>query len=221
MRAFLLSLLVLFAFAPSVQAQALPGLTEGKEYRLIAEGRPYRPAAGKTEVAEVFAYWCPHCAHFDPMLQAWKRKLPASVQFVALPMVSGPDDAFGRVFFAAESSRTLGPLHPLLFRAIHETGELPRNASVAQVSAFIAKVPGIDQAAFKAALAKDDALRARMAQAYQFALRSDIPGTPSLVIDGRYLVLGDSYESLLANAGKVVAALAPKPAPKPAAKPRS
>ena len=220
MRALLLSLLLLLA-APLAHAQALPGLTEGKEYRYIAAGAPYRPAAGKTEVAEIFAYWCPHCAHFDPMLQAWKRKLPASVQFVALPMVSGPDDAFGRVFFAAESSRTLGTLHPLLFRAIHETGELPRNASVAQVSAFIAKVPGIDQAAFKAALAKDDALRARMAQAYQFALRSDIPGTPSLVIDGRYLVLGDSYESLLANAGKVVVALAPKPAPKPAAKPRS
>ena len=220
MRALLLSLLLLLA-APLAHAQALPGLTEGKEYRYIVAGAPYRPAAGKTEVAEVFAYWCPHCAHFDPMLQAWKRKLPASVQFVALPMVSGPDDAFGRVFFAAESSRTLGTLHPLLFRAIHETGELPRNASVAQVSAFIAKVPGIDQAAFKAALAKDDALRAKMAQAYQFALRSDIPGTPSLVIDGRYLVLGDSYESLLTNAGKVVAALAPKPAPKPAAKPRS
>ena len=224
MRAILLSLFLLAAaaLAPAhAQQAALPGLTEGVDYTLIADGKPYRPVPGKIEVAEVFGYWCPHCAHFDPMLQAWKRKLPASVQFVALPMVSGPDDAFGRVFFAAESSRTLGTLHPLLFRAIHETGELPRNASVAQVSAFIAKVPGIDQAAFKAALAKDDALRARMAQAYQFALRSDIPGTPSLVIDGRYLVLGDSYESLLANAGKVVAALAPKPAPKPAAKPRS
>ena len=221
MRAFLLSLLVLFAFAPSVQAQALPGLTEGKEYRLIAEGSPYRPAAGKIEVAEVFAYWCPHCAHFEPTLQAWKRKLPASARFVAVPMLSGPDDAFGRAFFAAEASGALATLHPLLFRAIHDTRELPRNANEAQVSAFVAKVPGINQAAYKAALADAATLRGKMAQAYQFALRSDIPGTPSLVVDGRYLVLGDSYESLLANAGKVVAALAPKPAPKPAAKPRS
>ena len=220
MRALLLSLLLLLS-APLAHAQALPGLTEGNEYRYIAAGTPYRPAAGKTEVAEVFAYWCPHCAHFDPMLQAWKRKLPASAQFVAVPMVSGPDDAFGRAFFAAESARTLATLHPLLFRAIHETGELPRNASIAQVSAFVAKVPGIDQAAFKAALAKDDALRAKMAQAYQFALRSDIPGTPSIVVDGRYLVMGNSYDELLANASKVVAALAPKPAPKAAAKPRS
>lgn len=220
MRALLLSLLLLLS-APLVHAQALPGLTDGKEYRYIAAGAPYRPAAGKAEVAEVFAYWCPHCAHFDPMLQAWKRKLPASAQFVAVPMVSGPDDAFGRAFFAAESSRTLATLHPLLFRAIHETGELPRNANEAQISAFVAKVPGINQAAYKTALADSATLRAKMAQAYQFALRSDIPGTPSLVVDGRYLVLGDSYESLLANAGKVVAALASKPAPKPAAKPRS
>lgn len=215
MRAFLLSLLALFAFAPAVQAQALPGLTDGKEYRLIAGGSPYRPVAGKTEVAEVFAYWCPHCAHFEPSLQAWKRKLPASARFVAVPMVAGPEDALGRAFFAAEASGTLPTLHPLLFRAIHETRELPRSANQAQVAAFVAKVPGIKQAAFKAALADDATLRAKMAQAYQFALRSDIPGTPSLVIDGRYLVLGDSYESLLANADKVLAALAPKRNAKP------
>ena len=43
----------------------------------------------------------------------------------------------------------------------------------------------------------------------------------AVVPPDHYLVLGDNYESLLANAGKVVAALAPKPAPKPAAKPRS
>lgn len=219
MRALLLSLLLLLAM-PLAHAQALPGLTDGKEYRYVAAGAPYRPTPGKIEVAEIFAYWCPHCAHFDPMLEAWKRKLPASVSFVAVPMVSGPNDAFGRAFFAAEASGNLAALHPQLFRAIHETGNLPRNANIAQIDAFVAKLPDIRQAAYKTALAKDDALRAKMAQAYQFALRSDIPGTPSLVIDGHYLVLGNSYEDLLANAGKILAALT-KPAAKPVAKPRS
>jgi thiol:disulfide interchange protein DsbA len=214
MRAYLLSLLLLLA-APLAHAQALPGLTEGKEYRYIAAGAPYRATPGKTEVAEIFAYWCPHCAHFDPLLQAWKRKLPASAYLVTLPMVSGPDDAFGRAFFAAEASGNLAVLHPQLFRAVHETGSLPRQPSLAQINAFVAKLPDIKQAAYEAALANDDGLRAKMAKAYQFALRSDIPGTPSLVIDGRYLVLGNSYEELLANASKILATLAQPPAAKP------
>jgi len=232
MRALLLSLsFFLLAVLSPVHAQQAPlrGLTEGVEYRLIEGGAPYRPKAGKTEVAEVFAYWCHHCATFDPMLASWKRTLPASAQFVALPLVSNPDDAYARVFFAAEASGSLAVLHPRLFRAIHETNELPKAARLDQVTAFVAKVQGVKAAAFKAALADDAALRARLDRANQFAQRSDIPGTPSLVIAGRYLVLGNNYDSLLANAGKIVAALAPaaraatkRPAGKPPApKPRS
>ncbi len=226
MRALLLSLLFLFAGTAAAQQQALPGLTEGVQYRTIADGQPYRPQApGTIEVAEVFAYWCPHCAHFDPMLDAWKRTLPKQARFVLVPMVSGPDDAWGRTFFAAEASKSLGLLHPRLFKAVHETEQLPKNATQPQIDAFVARVQGVNQKAYTAALQDDAALRAKMSNAYQFALRSDIPGTPSLVIAGKYLALGNTYETLLANARSIVLALAP-PAKsagklKPAAKPRS
>ena len=230
MRASLLSpllsafLLLAAAFAPAhAQDAALPGLTEGTEYRLIEDGKPYRPVAGKIEVAEIFAYWCPHCAHFAPMLETWTRTLPASARFVAVPLATDPDDAWARAFFAAEASNSLAVLHPLLFAAVHETGALPKGPTESQVSAFVARVPGVNQAAYKAALADNDALQKKIAAAYQFALRSDIPGTPSLVVNGKYLVLGNSYENLLANARKIVLALTPKkPATrKPAAKPRT
>lgn len=209
-----LSLLLLSLLAPAHAQQApLRGLSEGVEYRLIQGGAPYRPRPGKIEVAEVFAYWCPHCAHFDPMLDAWKRTLPASASVVMVPLVASPDDAFGRVFFAAEASKTLTVLHPRLFNAIHDTNELPKAPRLDQVLAFATKVPGVNTPAFRAALADAATLRTKLAHASQFAKRSDIPGTPSLVIDGRYLALGNSYESLLDNARKIVAALAPAAAP--------
>ncbi len=56
--------------------------------------------------------------------------------------------------------------------------------------------------------------------AYEFAARSEIEGTPSLIIAGRYRILGNSYDSLLNNARSVINALTPrksaaaKPAPK-------
>lgn len=225
MRALLLSLslLVVTALAPAkAQLAPLRGLTEGVEYRLIQGGAPYRAQPGKIEVAEVFAYWCPHCAHLDPMLDAWKRTLPAYAGFVAVPLVASPDDAYARVFFAAEASKTHTVLHPRLFKAIHETNELPKAPRLDQVVAFAARVPGVNTPAFRTALADDATLRAKLAQASQFAKRSDIPGTPSLVIDGRYLALGNSYESLLGNARKIVVALVPAAAPagkRPARKP--
>ena len=48
-------------------------------------------------------------------------------------------------------------------------------------------------------------------------MRSQIPGTPALVIDGRYLVLGNSYQGLLDNANRILKAIATA-ASKPAAK---
>jgi thiol:disulfide interchange protein DsbA len=217
MRALLLSLtlFVLAALAPAGAQQApLRGLTEGVEYRLIDGGTPYRPQGGKVEVAEIFAYWCNHCARFEPMLDAWKRTLPASARFVAVPLVASPDDAYGRVFFAAETAKSLPVLHPRLFRAIHETNELPQAPRLEQVSAYALKVPGVNVKAFQAALADEAALRPKLARANEFARRSDIPGTPAMVIDGRYLVLGNSYENLIGNARKIVAALAPPTMPK-------
>lgn len=224
MRATLLSpilsafLLLAAAFAPAhAQRAALPGLTEGVEYRVVEGGKPYRAAPGKIEVAEVFAYWCPHCATFAPMLESWKRTLPKNVQLVYVPSALDKTDAYARFYFAAEAAKATPVLHPRLFAAIHQTGELPRNADLPQIAAYGARTPGVDAKALATALKDSKALDARMQNAYDFAVRSQIPGTPALVIDGRYLVLGNSYESLLDNANRILKAIAPAPG-KPAAK---
>jgi len=221
MRALLLSLALLLtsAFAPAQAQQALPGLTEGVQYRAIEGGQPYQPLPpGMVEVAEVFAYTCPHCAHFSPMLEKWAKQLPAHARLVLVPGVFGRDDPWARMFFAAQTAKSLTVLHPRLFAAVHETGELPRNADAAQVTAFANRVQGVNAAALKAALADDATLLPKLKHAYEFAGRSQIEGTPSLIVAGRYLILGNSYDNLLANARAVVDALAPKkPAPgKPA-----
>ncbi len=227
MRGLLLSLaLLLTSTLAPVQAQrALPGLAEGVQYRYIDNGQPYRALPpGMVEVAEVFAYTCPHCAQFSPKLEAWAKQLPSHARLVLIPGVFSRDDPWSRVFFAAQTAKSLPVLHPRLFAAVHETGELPRNADAAQILAFAGRVQGSNATALKIAMADNATLLPKLKQAYDFAARSQIEGTPSLVIAGRYLVLGNSYESLLGNARAIVDALAPKkkPAPPraaPAAKP--
>ncbi len=227
MRALLLlCVLMLSSWLPAHAQKQLPGLTEGQHYRYIEQGAPYQQLApGMVEVAEVFAYTCPHCAHFSPMLEAWATRLPKQARLVLVPGVFSRDDPFSRIFFAAQKSQSFSVLHPRLFAALHETGELPRNASMAQVEAFASKVQGVNAAALKAALQDDAKLVEQLRQAYEFSARSQIEGTPSLIVAGRYLILGNSYESLLNNANSVVQALLPKqaapakPTNKPAAKP--
>lgn len=222
MRAILLSLSLLLANALApVQAQqaALPGLTQGTDYELIEGGKPYRAAAGTIEVAEVFAYWCPHCAHFAPMLEKWKATLPKNVRLVYVPSALDTADPYARFYFAADAAQAAPVLHPRLFAAIHETGELPRNADLAQITTFAARVQGVNPKALAAALKDSKSLDAKMQYAHDFAVRSRIPGTPALVVDGRYLVLGNSYQGLLDNARRIVQAIAAaKPAP---AKPKN
>ena len=210
------SLILLFALAlagviaPAQAQQVLPGLTEGVHYRTIAGGKPYAALpAGVIEVAEVFHYTCPHCASFAPLLETWKAGLPAHARLVLVPAVFAEDDAYARLFFASQTARSQAVLHPRVFAAIHEAGTLPRDANVAQLQAFANGVTGANGKALAAALANDKALQPKLRHARDFAIRSDIPGTPSLVVAGRYLILGNSYQALLDNARAVVDALAP------------
>lgn len=219
MRALLLSLALLLtaAIAPARAQQALPGLTEGMQYRFIEDGQPFQAQPpGRVEVAEVFAYTCPHCAHMAPMIDDWSRTLPAYARVVYVPGVFGRDDAWARAYFAEEASKTIPLLHRRLFTAIHETGDLPRNADVNQITQYASKVPGVNAAAFSAAIRNDAVLLPKLKLAYEFSQRSGVEGTPSLIIAGRYMILGNSYENLLENAGKVIRALAPRRATAPA-----
>lgn len=227
MRRLMSVLSLLLAFALPVHAQtppALPGLTEGEQYTSIEGGKPFRAQLpGRIEVIEVFSYGCHHCAAFHPKLEAWRVTLPKSAAVVYMPAAFSPHDPFMLGYFAADAAKAVPLSHARMFAAVHETRELPQNATLDQVSAFYLRMPGINAKAFNAALADTASLGKKMLAAREFQIRSKLPGTPSLIVDGRYLVLGNSYESLLANTRKVVDAIiaSRKPAAKTPSKPRS
>ncbi|MFP3813965.1 thioredoxin domain-containing protein, partial [Bacillus sp. SIMBA_005] len=79
------------------------------------------------EVAEVFAYWCGHCAAFEPLVNAWKAKQPSDVAFVAVPAVFQEADNFPRAYYAAETMGVLGQTHEATLNAIHLQRRLPPN----------------------------------------------------------------------------------------------
>ena len=174
-----------------------PAPTVGIDYIEIPGGQPFAPADGGIEVAEVFSYTCPHCAHFESLLHDWRARQPADVKFVA---VAGPFGAnpgpFAQAFYAAETFGVRAKTHEALFNAIHVEGALDAMAATPQsIAAFYGKF-GVDPAQFAQAMASAET-DAQLQRAISFIQKSGVEGTPSLVVAGKYRVTGKTMEDML------------------------
>lgn len=197
------------ATAPAATTAALtgPAPVEGSDYQLIPNGQPFQPAAGKVEVAEIFGYVCPACAAFQPLIGPWKAGLPSDVNFVYVPaMFGGTWDNYARAFYAAQTLGVQEKTHEALYAAIHSQQTLKgeRGAdSVEDIAKFYAGY-GVDPKQFAATMGSF-AVNAKTNSAKQFAQRSQISGTPSIIVNGKYLVKGKSFPDMLRIADHLIA----------------
>jgi len=182
-------------------------LLEGRDYVSIPNGTPLKLQAGKVEVAELFNYACPACNTFEPKLVAWKKNLPdyAYMTYVALDF--RPDFVpYARAYFAADTLGIAEKAHEAVYDAIHQLHTLPGEGKPADeevIAKFYANY-GADPVKFKE-LMDSFGVNAQIAAGRQFASRSKVTGTPSLVIDGKYLVKGETYDIVLQNATQLIA----------------
>ncbi|GAB3099845.1 thiol:disulfide interchange protein DsbA/DsbL [Lysobacter terrae] len=182
-----------------------PAPVAGIDYADIAGGQTYAPADGRIEVAEVFSYTCPHCAHFEPMLLEWRARQPADVKFVPVAGFFGANpEPFTRAFYAAEAAGVRNKSHEALFNAIHVDATLDAMRATPQtVAAFYGRF-GVDPTKLAAAMtspATNEAIR----HANAFILKSGVDGTPGIVVAGKYRVTGKTMEDMLRIATHLVA----------------
>ena len=206
MKLFPRLLLMLLATAPLL-AWAAPAAApvEGQDYELIAEPGPFAPLAGKIEVVEVFGYTCPHCAHFEPQLAAWAAKLPADVRFTPVPAAFGGYwDSYARAFYAAEQVGVLKRSHADVFKALHEQRSLPvQNVSPDELATFYSQY-GVQPQRYIEAL-RSPQVDDKVKNARAFAMRVKVTGTPMLIINGKYLVKGKTFDDNLRIADALLA----------------
>lgn len=145
---------------------------------------PYANRPGKIEVAEVFSYGCIHCAHFQPYVDKWKATQPKDVDFEYVPAVFGGIwDNLARAYFAAEQLDLLEKTHDQVFKAIHEDRMLP-SGSLEDIADLYGKL-GANRDKFLAAM-NAGGMDARLDRARQFALRTGVTGTPTVIVAGKY-----------------------------------
>jgi len=200
-----LALVLAFAalLAPASAARAADAPVEGVHYAAIPGGRPLQAEPGKVEVVEVFAYSCGHCAAFDPLVSAWKKRLPGDVRFTMLPAVFHDQDNFPKAYFAAEAVGVIDRLHSQLFTAMHIERALRPNASADDIVAYMAK-HGADANQLKGTI-DSFAVKAKVARTKQFIVRSGVDSTPTVIVNGKYRVRGRSLEDVLRITDQLVA----------------
>jgi protein dithiol oxidoreductase (disulfide-forming) len=156
----------------------------GKDYNIL--GQPQPVASGnKIEVLEFFSYSCSHCYHLHPLLSAWEKKMPKDVALQYVPVVFGASqEPMAHAFYALEMLGKIGQLHDPLFVAWNVTGvDLSDEEKIAE---FVAK-HGVDRKKFSAEF-NSFSVSSKVARSNQWVLRYGIRGTPTMIVDGKYVI---------------------------------
>ena len=195
-------------------------LVEGQDYVTLKSADRFEAAtkAGQIEVVEVFGYLCGHCAVFEPKMSAFESRLPKDVVVRYLPAsFSSNWEPYARAYEAAKILGVANKSHGAMFRAIHDTRSLPTSGASAQEIAGFYKAYGVAPAKFVATF-NDGRIDRAMDRNEKWMMRKEVEGTPSIIVDGRYKVLGRSHDELLMNTGLLISEIRAKQ-PKPVAKP--
>lgn len=158
--------------------------TPGTDYDLVTPPQPTQDPE-RIEVMEFFWYGCPHCLDFEPDLKAWLKNKPERVLFVRQPAVFNDQwAAHAKAFFTAEALGVGEKVHDDLFKAIQVKHE--KLMTEEEQAKFFAD-HGVAAAAFHQAYSSF-AVDSKMRNAGGLAAKYGVTGTPSIVVNGKYLV---------------------------------
>lgn len=155
----------------------------GVEYITLPEVQN-TDAGNKVEVTEFFAYYCPHCNRFEPLLAEWVRKQGASIVFKRVHVSNGPSVmAQQRLFYTLEALGLLDQYHAKVFHAMHV--ERQRLATDEAVLDWAVK-SGIDRAKFVDAW-NSFGMQAKLRRASAMMAAYRVNEWPLVAIDGRFM----------------------------------
>jgi protein dithiol oxidoreductase (disulfide-forming) len=186
------------ALAPlAAHAQPARAPQEGKDFRVVQPPQPVE-IGNKIEVLEFFQYTCPYCATYEPVLDAWRKKLPPDVEYRRIPIAwDATNVPHVRTYYTLEAMDKTGAVHMKVFRAAQaRRGALLKPDEIADFMA----ANGIDRKQWLDTY-NSFSVAARANRAGQIWRAYKIDGTPAMAVDGRFVTapsMAGSNEASLA-----------------------
>lgn len=192
----LLCSVALLGFVPAAGASpAAP--SAGVEYLVLPTPQKTEPGK-RIEVTEFFAYYCPHCNAFEPLLAAWVKKQGENIVFKRVHVYRDPSvQPQQRLFYTLEAMGLATQYHDKVFAAMHQE-RLPLSSDE-QVFDWAARA-GIDRAHFIDTY-RSYGVQARMYQANSMMAAYGINQWPMIAVDGRFLT--SPYHAHLGSTARV------------------
>ena len=193
---FFISLLLFLSWIPLGQA--------GQDYSLVNPPQP-TSSGKKIEVIEFFYYGCPHCYHLQKYLDPWLKKLPKDVEFRYVPTIF--NDEWGKLAKTYYALDVMG-LEPGIHGVVYDAVQV-QNIDLGNEATLLdwASRRGIDRSKLSAAYASFTT-QLDVNKSMQMTRSYGIMGTPSLVVDGKYLTSPELTRSLpgtIAELDKLIA----------------
>ena len=173
------------AAALLMSGTAFAAVELGRDYKLLNPPQP--TSAKKIEVLEFFFYGCSHCFDLHKPLSMWEKTMPKDVELTYVPTIFRDSwEPMARTFYTLESLGQLHQLHDALYKAWN----VDNNAlsDEAKILDFVAP-RGVDRAKFSAAY-NSFSMQSKVVRAKQMIRSYGISGTPTLIVDGKYLITG-------------------------------
>lgn len=171
---------------------------EGMHYFRIDQAAAPSPD-GKVEVVEAFSYMCSHCNTFEPFISNWKERKPEHVEFKRIPVIFGRRtwELYARAYVTAEMMGVADKAHGALMDALWKEKKIMRNMD--ELAEFYADF-GVSEQEFLAT-SESFAVDARLRKDQRLTQSYGVSGTPTMIVNGKYLVKGSqavpNYDTLL------------------------
>ncbi|KVT57795.1 thiol:disulfide interchange protein [Burkholderia ubonensis] len=165
--------------APLAHAAGTP--VAGKDYDVLRAQQNAPARAGKVDVTEFFWYGCPHCAQFEPELEAWVKQEGSKIALTRVPVaMNSALTPHSRMYYALASLGDAERLMPIVFKAVGEGQTLLTPQSQAD---FLTQY-GIDKNQY---LQVYNSMRVQADVSHAAPLIRDarIAGVPTIVVNGQ------------------------------------
>jgi thiol:disulfide interchange protein DsbA len=179
MKMFLRTLAAFFTIGFAAAAGAAT-LKPGHDYELVSPPQPTL-GKGKIEVIEFFSYACPHCAHFEPLLEAWVKKLPKDVVFRRIPVIFRPQwKPLARLYLTLEGIGEADRLQKAAFDAVQNRGVASDDA----IKQW-ALSQGVDAKKFND-MYNSFTVESELARSAEQLSAYGVRGVPTIIVAGKY-----------------------------------
>jgi protein dithiol oxidoreductase (disulfide-forming) len=173
------------------QNQSTAAWEQGRNYQLMSGAETKGPAA-TVQVTEVFGYFCPHCFHLEPQINAWlKQGKPAYVKFNTVPVIWPGNDAtaqLARLYYTVVAMHRDGDLHEAIFKEIHIEHHALMDADATKAEALQSQFlqqHGVSAADFARTYHSPE-VNAQVAKAQEFSLRDRVMSVPTIIVADKY-----------------------------------